>query len=116
MNVQDLENIVETVVRKVMREELRDILTEAVEIASRPDMPTLREQSNTTVLNTSIADLIEETAKDMTRDDYKNMVGDTKVNLSRTNVSDTSGLPSFASKAKAILDASYQKDSERNAL
>lgn len=36
MTRQDLREDLESIVRKVMREELRSILTEAVEIASRP--------------------------------------------------------------------------------
>lgn len=37
MTRQELREDIESIVRKVMQEELRDILTEAVEIASRPD-------------------------------------------------------------------------------
>lgn len=133
MTTEQLRKIIAEEVRKAMQEELRSILTEAVEIASRPEEPAVAkvtkpvympdEPKSTSFSSTSIGDMLKETMASMTRDDYSNIMGKTErpqfdvIGSSQpapSMVSEgTSALPSFIKNAKAIFDASLQKDKER---
>lgn len=147
--LDDLRKIIREEVKTAVRTELRELILEAVEIASRPEQPLVtaqhvsHKQENSLHVDTKpvqkplktsnpIQDVLSETAQAMTSEDYENIYG--------TNVKDSlaesyrssegeiitdsisgdedalDGLPSFVKNAKAILDASYNKDKERHAV
>lgn len=125
MKLEELEQIVKKAVRQVMQEELREILTEAVEIASRPE-PNKRDYSEASrekiTGGFNFSDILQETAQEMTKADFKNIFenntgGEEKYKVNSVSTeSDMSDLPSFARNAKAVLDASKDKDKTRHAL
>lgn len=114
MDVKRLREIIREEVQEAIRSELREILTEAVEIASRPSGDNTTEV--TEELSTGFSGLdsiLQETRKGMTREDYKNVLGE---GLETPAAAATSELPSFISRAKAIFDAANLKDKERHAV
>lgn len=115
MTVSELRKILHEEVVKAIREELREILTEAVQksenIVQNP-LQELRENMDSEE-NTSISRLLQETASSMDREDYRNLT-------ERSPEPKMTGMPDFialaASKAKAVLDASNLKDRERHGI
>lgn len=115
MTVSELRKILHEEVVKAIREELREILTEAVQksenIVQNP-LQELRENMDSEE-STSISRLLQETASSMGREDYRNLI-------ERSPEPKMTGMPDFivsaASKAKAILDASNLKDRERHGI
>lgn len=138
MNIEELKKTLRQViseeVRNAMRLELREILTEAVEIASRPDASNRKLYSNSektckvcTESSTgySIGEMLQETAKSMTQEEYQNILGiennveqqtTNTTNICESSNSDNFDLPPFAKRAKSILDAANRKDIERHAI
>ena len=121
MNIKDLKAVIKECVREVMQEELREILTEAVEIASKPEQPTYARPRSVaqympdlgSELGAGLSDLLQETAQSMTSADYAAVMGNTKppvpdfgmIGAEEQTYSTMSDLPPFAMKAKQIFDA-----------
>lgn len=126
MNIRELKGIIRQVVREEVRsgmsEMLREILTEAVEIASRPEevkpvlerRPNMMETIHPEGDSDSITDLLRETQKSMTREDYTNIqegAGTVTSGFAEPGTAPVGDeLPSFAKNAKAIFDASFKHD------
>lgn len=137
MNIKELREIINQEVRKAMQSELRDILVEAVEVVenSRVQKPvaarrqeSCREQNEVKTF-TGIGTLLQETAKEMTSDDYQNIMGGDKVSLEggdfgiersqQSNiVAESCGdaLPSFVSRASQVLAAANEIDKQRHGV
>lgn len=123
MNIGDLRKIIHEEMVKVMREELREILTEAVEvIQEQKTVPVSPKRSSrladilqeeTVNEPKSISNLLQETARNMSREDYKAM-NEQPVQPTMTGLPDF--IASAAMKAKAIFDKSNEKDLERHGL
>lgn len=133
MNIADLRKIIYEEVVKAMREELRDILVEAVEAVKDQPQQYLEEQApaletyigfkpeKTKPGTKSITNILQETAQTMGKDDYRNLLGgEQPVVTESARPGNMAGMPSFiataAAKAKAVLDKSNEKDRKRNAL
>lgn len=142
MNTTQLVELLRTEVRKAIREELVDIIQEAVKIASTPDIAV---SSRPTIPNPKpavpvegrrvpIAELLEETKLNFTSTDAKAFVPSSQRDLfssdfqsrpamamanklGMTSSEDAPGLDlsqlSFVKKAKQVLDAAVQKDKQR---
>lgn len=116
MTVSELRKILHEEVVKAIREELREILTEAVQVSEdmsfKNPLQELRENVDSEE-STSISRLLQETASSMGREDYRNLI-------ERSPEPKMTGMPDFivsaASKAKAILDASNLKDREKHGI
>ena len=123
MNIGDLRKIIHEEMVKVMREELREILTEAVEVIQEQKAeprPTrlaeiIQEEEVEPQQPRSITNLLQETARNMGREELKAFSAQ-PAQLQQP----TTGLPDFvaaaAMKAKAIFDKSNEKDLERHGL
>ena len=136
MNVDKLINLIKEEVRNTLREELKDLLNEAVEYASRPNIESPRNVEfeiskpvNTTPKDTlqirkafsdtnPLASLLEETKRAMNSEDFKefgNTVPAPGMNESAYAPSHSSdvGLDisnlDFIKKAKSILNATNSK-------
>ena len=121
MNIGDLRKIIHEEMVKVMREELREILTEAVEVIQEQKAeprPTrlaeiIQEEEVEPQQPRSITNLLQETARNMSREDYRAINEQPKPAQPAMT-----GLPDFvaaaAIKAKAIFDKSNEKDLERH--
>ena len=136
MNIGELRKIIHEEVVKAMREELRDILTEAAltleeqRQASRAprSMPVrltdiVQEQEEEVAQPKSIMSMLQETATGMTREDYKAFTGAGEMVRSSQPQSSQpimAGMPDFMTRAitnaKGVLDASNQRDLERHGL
>ena len=127
MNIGDLRKIIHEEMVKVMREELREILTEAVEVIQeqkaepkplkRPSrLADILQEEETPSEPKSISNLLQETARNMSREDYRT-INEQQVAPAQPTMT---GLPDFvaaaAMKAKAIFDKSNEKDLERHGL
>ena len=124
MNIEDLKKIIHEEMVKVMREELREILTEAVEVIQEQKAEPVQHKKLARLANIvqeeetgyqqprSITNLLQETARNMSREDLKTFSAQPKQPQQTM-----SGLPDFvaaaAMKAKAIFDKSNEKDLER---
>ena len=119
MTIEHLRKVIHEEVVKAMREELREILTEAV---SGPK-DSLQESLNTSKVGgekrtqrqpSSISDLLKETADKMKSEDFRDLLpsGEVKQQFS--------GVPNFLSeaimKAGAVFNKSKEKDKERYGL
>lgn len=143
MNIKELKEILRLVVReevkKAISEELREILVEAVQIASTPQhsrtLPVRKKVSVKEDFEKSfdshfqkseidpIMDLLQETQHSMSRQDFANVgASDDLQNQPKPEIVslqenlDSVELSSFARRAEAILDASNKKDRERHAI
>jgi len=75
MEIEKLRKIIYEEVRKAMQTEIRDILVEAVEIASTPTHITKPVQiKEDRSYGIGLAEMLQDTATSMTREDYANMV------------------------------------------
>ena len=141
-----LQKIIKEEIKTAIREELQDILVEAVKIASAPE----NNQSVKEVVKESqirkpqpkpsnlfgnsqdpIMNLLNETQKEMTEEEYRNIITADSTSVPRPNFAssianqmgmggtqpgiDISKLD-FVSKAKKVLDLSNQKDKFRKGL
>lgn len=138
MTLEELRKVLHEEVVKALREEVRDILVEAVEIASRPSTtPTVPVQKSRTEpveekykSNRGLGSILQETAEEMTHSDYASLMGNP---VQRPDFDKIGGheeddmttvdsfigegqLPSFVKNAKAILEASNQIDRERHGV
>ena len=123
MKVEDLRKIIYEEVVKAMRAEFREILTEAVEvIQEQKTVPVSPERSSrladilqeeTVSEPKSISNLLQETARNMSRGDYKAM-NEQPVQPTMTGLPDF--IASAAMKAKTIFDKSKFLRANRSLL
>lgn len=142
MKVQELKRIIREEVKAAVKEELQDMLNEAVKVASTPSTPStpVKQPAPKKVSygTGGLEDLLEDTRSSMSSDDYRNVVSMdssmvTKPNFASMMASQTGMVgeqPSFTgnepgldlsqldfvTKAKSILDMSYQKDKNRGGI
>ena len=91
MKVQELKKIIREEVKAAIKEELQDMLNEAVKIASTPSTPsTPVKQPAPKKVNYGtggLEDLLEDTRSSMSSDDYRNVVSMDSSMVSKPNVS-----------------------------
>lgn len=142
MKLDSLRKVIREEVKTAIREELQDMLTEAVKIASAPSTekndgykPVVEKDLKRTwskgPLNPAVGgieSMLEQTAASMTQADYRNVINADSSAVSAPNMAssmassmgmtgpapglDLSKLD-FLGKAKSILDAANKKDVER---
>lgn len=136
MKLDQLRKIIREEVRAAFKEELQEVLTEAVKIASTPKQ-TFYTNSNTKEVvkptpskvnpvmgKNSIDEMLNMTKANMTSEEYNNITGATPPSTSAKMASQlgmqASSMPGldisnldFVGKAKKVLDASYEKDKVR---
>ena len=136
MKLDQLRKIIREEVRAAFKEELQEVLTEAVKIASNPKQTfytdsTTKEVSKPTPSRTnpvmgknSIDEMINMTKAGMSPEEYSNIIGSQPPSTSAKMASQlgmqASSMPGidiskldFVGKAKKVLDASYAKDKVR---
>lgn len=146
MKLDQLRKIIREEVRAAVKEELQDVMNEAVKYASTPQTPSvqkfadykpvkqkdLKRSWSTGKMNTGtvpLEELINSTAKEMTSEEFKQITNaqpPVAPNLAASMAS-TMGMTEnrgpmpgidiskldFVSKAKQVLDASFEKDKKR---
>ena len=136
MKVELLRKLIREEVKAAMKEELQEIMNEAVRAASTPTKPikkvAVEEKKSTPVTKGSIDEMLQMTKTSMTSEDYRsignfdssqvprsNMAGAmaSQMNISAGNQPgiDLSTIPGL-SKAKQVLDAAYEKDAQKTGL
>lgn len=139
MKVTELRKIIREEVRSAIKEELSEVLKEAVDIASTPatvkenklfkDLkPTFspkKTQPNFKTGNSTIDEMLRQTATSSTGDDLKQVIGGSGPSVTSTvghqMMKESQGPQpgidisklDFVNKAKAVLDAAYTKDNSR---
>jgi len=143
MKLDQLRKIIREEVRAAVKEELQEMLTEAVKIASEPSTPKVQKFNeykpitqkdisrtwSTGKLNTGtvpLEEMLQQTAANMSRNDYKDIIGakppSTAASMAtQMGMTESAGpMPGldisnldFVNKAKAVLDKSYEKDKSR---
>lgn len=135
MNVEQFRQIIREEVSRAMQKELREILTEAVEIASRPEQNRVESPKQQPVREVRVpveesqvssvqglSSLLEQTAADMTQDEYEQVLGiDSSVPRpdlvsEGSNPSSVDPLPDFVARAAKIFAAANEKDKERHGV
>lgn len=136
MKLDQLRKIIREEVRSAVKEELQEVMNEAVKVASAPDrMQPAPKPGNTSWSapkknHNSLEEMLQDTKNNMTNEEYKNIFTGTSDMVKKPNFAasmaanmgmsnapvglDISKLD-FVSKAKSILDTSYSKDKERKA-
>jgi len=140
MKLDQLRTIIREEVRAAFKEELQEVLTEAVKIASNPkqtfynqpptpievakQQPTKYNPIASSTQHNTLDEMLSMTKAGMTPTEYNNIVGSTPPSTSAKMASqlgmqdkslpgiDISNLD-FVGKAKQVLDASYKKDKIR---
>lgn len=140
MKLEQLSKVIRQEVKTAIREELQEMLNEAVKVASQvqPEQqakPVQEQQQTTIPKNTNlfktenpIQDILQETRVGMTGEEYKNVYTGTSDQVSKPNLAQTTagqmsmtgpepGLDinklDFAKKAGAVYKKSLEKDKER---
>ena len=143
MKLDQLRKIIREEVRAAVKEELQEVMNEAVKYASTPQVQKfadykpvkqkdLKRSWSVGKMNTGtvpLEEMIKQTAQTMTGEEYKNIVGGAgahKPNFASSMASQmgmtesTGPMPGldiskldFVNKAKAVLDKSYEKDKSR---
>lgn len=143
MKLDQLRKIIREEVRAAVKEELQEMLTEAVKIASEPSTPSKQKFEPVTQKNLDrkwsvgkmnkgtvpLEEMLQQTQASMTATEYSNIVGGSgaqKPNFASSmatqmGMTENSGpMPGidiskldFVSKAKKVLDKSYEKDRSR---
>ena len=138
MKLDELRKIIREEVRSAVKDEIQDMLTEAVKVASAPTKMQPAPQAGNTSwsapkakpqhLGDPIMEMLNQTKASMTQQDYQQVVSMDSSMVSKPNFAhsmasqmgmtgpqpglDLSQLD-FVSKAKAVFDASNKKDKER---
>jgi hypothetical protein len=136
MKVDLLRKLIREEVKSAMKEQLQEIMNEAVKAASAPSKPqkvvATEQITKAPVTKGSIDEMLAMTKNQMTSEDYRsignfdssqvpksNMAGSmaSQMNISAGNQPgvDLSAIPGL-SKAKQILDAAYKKDKQKAGL
>ena len=128
MTVDALRKIIHEEVRKAIREELGNMLSEIRgdnQVSSLEFLSEKQQESKSKEGLFDIKNILQETRKSMTREDYREIMGGNKVCCEKSTVSESiddngsslvNELPSFAKNAKAIFEASKNVDKTRNGL
>ena len=137
--LENFRTIVKEEVTKAVQAELRDILVEAVDIASNPNVQEELKQPDTERLPLStfrqpyldiveeeseapkdkLLSVIRETQQSMRQGGFDKTLNFTSADVLRSAPGikvDSSGLPDFAMKAKKILDASIAIDKSKHGV
>ena len=138
MKLDELRKIIREEVRSAVKDEIQDMLTEAVKVASAPTKMQPAPQAGNTSwsapkakpqhLGDPIMEMLNQTKASMTQQDYQQVISMDSSMVSKPNFAhsmasqmgmtgpqpglDLSQLD-FVSKAKAVFDASNKKDKER---
>lgn len=135
MKLEQLRKIIREEVRAAVKEELQEVMTEAVKIASAPKQATYREVPKnqpkrwSTGKSASLDEMLQSTRNQMTGEDYNNMInnsGPAKPNFA-SGMAQSMGMTEnkgpmpgidiskldFVKNAKAVLDKAYEKDNGR---
>ena len=132
MKLDQLRKIIREEVRAAVKEELQDVMNEAVKYASTPtkmqEVPKGQPKKWSVGKSATLDEMLQDTRASMTGEDMRNISGDggvTKPNfasmMSNQMVRETSGptpgldlsqIPGL-NKAKAVLEAAYAKDKSR---
>jgi hypothetical protein len=139
MKIDQLRRIIREEVRSAIKEELQDILVEAVTVASKPDSVTLNNAPKELKpepkkwsfgKNKTLDEMLNQTAQSMTSDEYRNIYAGNSNMVSKPNfasamatqmnVEKNGPMPGldiskldFVGKAKSVLDAANKKDKQR---
>jgi len=130
MKLDQLRKIIREEVRSAVKEELQDVMNEAVKFASAPyEKPVPKNQPRRWSVpprkgKSTLDEMLQQTASEMTREDASNIMGSSGVQkpnfastmgnkMVRENNGPMPGLDisklDFVSKAKSILDAANEK-------
>lgn len=139
MKIDQLRQIIREEVRAAVKEELQDMLTEAIKIASKPE-PTSQKMQQVPKgqpkkwsfgKSSTLDEMLQQTANNMTAEEYKNVYSGTSEMVQKPNFASTMssqmGMSSqagpmpgidisrldFVSKAKNVLDLAKKKDKQR---
>ena len=135
MKLNQLRKIIREEVRAAVKEELQDIMNEAVKHASAPtplkmqEVPKGQPKKWSVGKSATLDEMLQATRKNMTGEDAKNIMGyqaPTPPSMASSMANQmgmtqqsrpTTGIDisklDFVSKAKSVLDASYKKDKSR---
>lgn len=140
MKLDQLRKIIREEVKAAVKEELQDMLTEAVRVASQPDAkpnvqqfksPTKIQEVQTTKSSDPIMEMINQTKASMTNSEYQNVYTGTSDMVQKPNFAEMmasnmgmvdSGRPApgldisqfdFVKKAGAVYKASVEKDKQK---
>lgn len=142
MKLDQLRKIIREEVRSAVKDELQEMLNEAVKAASTPStqeykavkQKDLKRTWSTGKMNPGtvpLEEMLNQTRSEMTGDDYRNVVNANSSLVKKPNFAsgmaqsmgmteNTGPMPGidiskldFVSKAKAVLDKSYEKDRNR---
>lgn len=143
MNIKELKRVIREEVKSAVKEELQDMLNEAVKVASQAetkeqDKPIKENLQTSAPKNTNlyqtgdpIKDILQETRANMSGEEYKNVYTGTSQQVAKPNLAQTTagqmsmtgpepGLDlsklDFAKKAGAVYKKSLEKDKERKGL
>jgi len=146
MKANELRKLIREEVKKAVKEELQDMLNEAVKYASTPNktgmgnsyrpitQKDVKRTWSTGPLNPGtipLEEMLQQTAETMSQEDYKNVVSSDSSMVKKPNfassmansmgMTENSGPPvgidisklDFVKNAKAVFDASVQKDKQK---
>ena len=140
MKLDQLRKIIREEVKAAVKEELQEMLTEAVRVASQPDAkpnvqkfesPTKIQEVQTAKSSDPIQEMINQTKASMNNDEYRNVVSGTSDMVQKPNFAEMmasnmglvdSGRPApgldisqfdFVKKAGAVYKASVEKDKQK---
>lgn len=140
MKLDQLRKIIREEVKAAVKEELQEMLTEAVRVASQPDAKpnvqkfesqTKIQEVQTAKSSDPIAEMINQTKATMSNDEYRNVISGTSDMVQKPNFAEMmasnmgmvdSGRPApgldisqfdFVKKAGAVYKASLEKDKEK---
>ena len=140
MKLDQLRKIIREEVKAAVKEELQEMLTEAVRVASQPDAKpnvqkfesqTKIQEVQTAKSSDPIAEMINQTKASMNNDQYRNVISGTSDMVQKPNFAEMmasnmgmvdSGRPApgldisqfdFVKKAGAVYKASLEKDKEK---
>ena len=143
MKLDQLRKIIREEVKAAVKEELQEMLTEAVRVASQPDAkPNVQkfESPNHTLVNPSsvssdsITEMLSQTKASMTNEEYQNVFTGTSDMVQKPNFAEMmasnmgmvdSGRPApgldisqfdFVKKAGAVYKASVEKDKQKHGV
>ena len=138
MKLDQLRKIIREEVRAAVKEELQDVMNEAVKYASTPETrkptnvyePVIKGQPKkwSTGKSASLDEMLQMTKSEMTPQEASEIMGGTGVQkpnfaksmITQMNMENKGPMPGidiskldFVGKAKSVLDASYKKDKNR---
>jgi hypothetical protein len=133
MKLDQLRKIIREEVRAAVKEELQEVMNEAVKAASAPQqsytqVPKGQPKKWSVGKSATLDEMLSATRQEMTGQDYNNIIGGSGVHkpnfastmatqMSMENKGPMPGIDisqlDFVSKAKSVLDASYKKDKQK---